>query len=1691
MPLSSCRRPLARGLFQSLSRFLTLALFLALILTLACGKPASGPDATAPTPAPAVSAAPLPSSPPAAAISVAKPKPPPAVFRLVEMLPAREAKILPDEALVVVQFSAAVEKSKVRKALRFSPNPLAWHGSTMPDDRTFELTVDLEPSTRYTLTVDRGLTSDEGAPLANEATPTVTFTTGVGKPRMQLDRGIYTVQAGGPGPLLWTRNVPAVAVRCAQIPREKVAALLPELAAAIGGYDRDNAVLPWSKLGGKATALPIASPVDKWHKTAIDTASLCGGTARGVAVVEVSTQTLNTKTNTSWNEPWRQRALANTTDLGLVVKAGAASGVVWVVGLRTGKPVAGAQVAVYTRQGKQTFVGKTDGDGLVKLPANTVLSPSKPAAANVREDDHTTLDRAGLVVAAWTADDLAVAAAAWDEGFGPWRYDVPFDWSGRATTVRGLLFSDRGLYRPGETVHVKGMVRQATATGLRVPEAKVARFRVSDARDNEVLVKELPLSAFGGFDADLTVPTAAPLGDWSVSAEVGDAKLTTTFLVEEFRKRTFEVKLKADEVSAKRDRPLRYDLEARYLFGAPVQGASVAWTLLKRSHDLSFKGYESFTFGWHSSDDSEGWSDDPDAAEPAADGTGTTDDQGRLVVQVTPAPEDGADPLDYILRAEVTDAANDAVTGSTVATWYPTAAILGLDAPWYGRAGTPLAIKGAAVDQKGQPVAMRAKATLQRLDWVCTKAPESSWASNCKEVSTAIESVDVSLSGHDTPIALTAPTGGYFRVSLMADDVSGKPLQTDRSFYVGGASGARWRSDDGEKMDLVVSGQRFAAGETAHVLPRTALASGSALLTLEREGVLQAEVSPWGGAGNAFAVKLRPEHMPNVIAGVVLVRGAAPGLREHTPRMQVGLTNLAVAADAQRLQVQVALAAESYEPGQEVTVTVQLRHGDKPVRGEVALSVADEGVLLLADYQTPDPHKALYAHHNLAVRTASNWQRLLKPSDPTEHEPDEGGDAAAATRTRKRFLSSALWLPALETDDNGVAVARFFAPDNLTAFRVMAMAGDANAHLGSADKRFTVKKPLQVQPVAPRFVVPGDSVTLGALVHNHTGSGGQATVRLVAQGMQVAVAEKQVQLPAEGALRVPFEATATAQSEVTLRFEVSLGAARDSVEISLPVVERLRVDRTVVGRGRVEGTVTAAVTFDTSGLVEKDSHLTIDIDRTGLSVLQPALTELVHYPYGCLEQTLSAWGPMTQLRSLSSDVPLGGIDAAKLNDYLAAGAQKLLSFQDASGHFSLWPQGTPRPSYTVVAMHAIAAAVKAGVVLDARLVREGWSALEAWAAAAEATTGADQASLALAACTLAEAGKPSLVANQRLLAGRKTLSLYGQTYLLRALHAAKAPASQVVPVLDALVAAVQSADDRAWLPEADADHDWWWPTDDHVRPTSALLVALLAVRPTHPLLPKLAEHLIHSARRDGSWANTHDNGLAVQALAAWARAQAAGSATVSVSLGDAELARQTLRGNQALHLQVPLATLKPGTLALQAQGAVRWVARVQQARREALPPAAANGIKVTRQYLDAKTGKPLATVGAGQLVRVEVELATPTNYADVALVDPLPAGFEAANVRLGAPSMGSEDVGGEPGDGEDGEGYGGWLWQWTEMRDAEVRAFAGSLPAGSHTFGYLARALVAGTFTAAPATAEQMYQPEVRGRSAATRVVVR
>jgi hypothetical protein len=208
--------------------------------------------------------------------------------------------------------------------------------------------------------------------------------------------------------------------------------------------------------------------------------------------------------------------------------------------------------------------------------------------------------------------------------------------------------------------------------------------------------------------------------------------------------------------------------------------------------------------------------------------------------------------------------------------------------------------------------------------------------------------------------------------------------------------------------------------------------------------------------------------------------------------MRMGIVNLAIQPDDTKLVVSVDTDKPSYRPGEQVTATVKVTDPTgAPVSSEVSIAAADEGVLSLLGYQTPDPIPTFYAPWGLGVSSATQLEYLRDIPGANEDRPAFGGDAVGTVRSR--FVATAVWTPNAVTDATGVAKVTFAAPDNLTAFRVMALAADRGHRFGSADKRFAVSKPLQLHAALPRFVDIGDTLQGGVVVHNETGPSGPSS----------------------------------------------------------------------------------------------------------------------------------------------------------------------------------------------------------------------------------------------------------------------------------------------------------------------------------------------------------------------------------------------------------------------------------------------------------------------------------------------------------------------------------------------------------------------------------------------------------------------
>jgi uncharacterized protein YfaS (alpha-2-macroglobulin family) len=225
---------------------------------------------------------------------------------------------------------------------------------------------------------------------------------------------------------------------------------------------------------------------------------------------------------------------------------------------------------------------------------------------------------------------------------------------------------------------------------------------------------------------------------------------------------------------------------------------------------------------------------------------------------------------------------------------------------------------------------------------------------------------------------------------------------------------------------------------------------------------------------------------------------------------------------------------------------------------------------------------------------------------------------------RADFKTTAFFEAGRVTSNEGKAHFHFKLPDNLTTFRLMAVAADAGDRFGAGELRLTVNKPLMATPALPRFLRGGDAATVGIVIHNHTERAGKATVTAKATGATLDGARQVVDVPANGATRVRFAAKAADAAAATFEFALALGGDRDAVRVTVPIDRPRTVDnRLLVERALGKRETWSATLGTTSDVLRNESTLTITVDTTGVGDLAPGLRSLVEYPYGCLEQTTS------------------------------------------------------------------------------------------------------------------------------------------------------------------------------------------------------------------------------------------------------------------------------------------------------------------------------------------------------------------------------------------------------------------------------------------------------------------------------------
>jgi alpha-2-macroglobulin len=1255
---------------------------------------------------------------------------------------------------------------------------------------------------------------------------------------------------------------------------------------------------------------------------------------------------------------------------------------------------------------------------------------------------------------------------------------------GARSPIRALIFSDRGAYRPGATMHFKATLRHDTGKSLRPVGHLPVRLRVVSPTGKDAFSATGITDAMGGFSADFETAATAEIGRYQTSIEpllAHEALATTMTQVAEFEPPRFTVDV--DSQAGEREGTMTALVRGRYLFGAAMDDAPTTWTLRREAAPMPSGPFVSQGLTFRPRGGLPGWTRTGDAK---------LGEDGTLKLEQAVEVEATGGPQRFVLEAEVTDASHRAIAARDSVVLHPADHYAGLRiADTWVDVDTALPVELGVVDREGASVADRSvEVELVHVQWTRSRKPGAGgsvhvdWHETRRRVDRCVTRSASTL----VRCEVTPKKSGTYELVARVDGKEGGTIRA----WAYGSGYAEVEPNAGHTIELQADKRSYAVGDTAKVVARNPFGAATAIFTVEDGGEITRQTQRVEAGPVSFEVPIADHFAPHVHATLTLLPIGAEGLAAADWRF--GATRLPVSLDDKRLEVAVASDRERYQPGEDVEITVDVSRAGTPVAdADVALFVVDEGVLRLTNHHAPDPVNALFQGPALQFAIADTRRALAQMLARSQVPGDGGGDGEQSlVSTRENFVHTVLWKPDLRTDDKGRVKAQLKLPDNLTTFRMMAVVLDVEGRGGVVERGFEVQKPLMAVPAVPRFAALGDRFAAATMVHNNEAD--PRRVRVVLEHGR-RTREETVEIPGQGRRRVAFELEASERGDLPLTFSVhdEDGKIHDRVRVTVPVAppgidERPRLAGSFSRAQEILMEVPANAYADIPGT----DDIVVTVGQHMWPELGSRLEYLVGYPHGCVEQTTSSTLPLLAARELLPRLGVTRFDPPQIDTFIRAGLDRLASMRTPNGGLAYWPGGHESNLYgTAYAVRAIALASREGIATPPGLLEDVVEYLQGHLRAGSSRSASEAEILTSIALGLSEADALPASSADMLWDTVERQGVFGLANLALALATLQGQEDRVSDLLDLLE---QSFDEHGELTKKNPDDDfWYYGSDQRTRAQAAL--ALGRLRPASTLLPALVDELIHAT---ASY-TTQATAFGLIALREHVRQAPQAEGSMRVVLDGVtlipSLKESAALGGSALRYRIPAqrvagrrAMLRLETTADTAVAFLvesRWRRPLDDVKGLA-ETSAERGPEVYRMFTDPR-GKAvdLASVQPGQTLRVALLARLPIGAIErqrlgyLALTDRLPAGFEAIQPDLWTVSRAPELDDAHP-------LYNLLRWgsaeaSHVELRDDRVHLYFDRVWDEYVVGTYLVRATTPGTYVVPPTMGELMYEPDSFG----------
>lgn len=1338
------------------------------------------------------------------------------------------------------------------------------------------------------------------------------------------------------------------------------------------------------------------------------------------------------------NRNLRAYTILSVTDIVMINKMGKTDLLSYIANRQTGEPVAGVSISQVDKH-SDSSIQETDANGITMLKA-----PSKHG------------------------DTLRLVAVKGK--------DIAFNEVGaynRESTAAlvGYVYTDRPVYRPGDKIRFRGVLRREAPVGYETPASQSVSVEITDPDGKSIYQKTLTTNSNGVIHDELDTDKDSALGNFYIQVHSDSNTVSGNFEIQEYKKPEYEVRVNPEKARVLEGETVKAVIDSKYYFGEPVAGAKVTYSIHRSRYW--------FPYWYEPGEDMDNSQADSDDSGPAGEevdqGEGTLDADGKMTISVDTAVSETHEDYTYRIEAGVTDKAGREISGSGwITATYGTFNVSAQPDSYVLTPGSSTTLKISARDYDNKPVATNVH--LEIASW--------NWRQKSTEGKISDANVTTGEDGTATATVTVPSTGGEIRV-LASANAGGRTVE-GTTWVWAPASGYDWGYENERSMKIIADKKSYKKGDKAKILVVAGKPGAAVLLTVEGRDLRSHQMLRAQSGGTVeFTYDVTTDDEPGFFVSAVSVREG---------QLYQGQKRVSVPPEDHKLDISITTDKATYLPGQTATYDIAAKSPDgKPaVNADLSFGVVDEAIYAIRKDQTPQAIDVFYGRDYDEVQTLTSMNyyfsgeagvrrmQLAALRNPIKlaqlkEEP------LVKPKIRKLFPDTAFWQSDLTTDGTGHAKVQVPFPDSLTTWRATVRGVGAGDQFGDETAKIIVRKNLILRLAVPRFFIQDDEVVISALVHNYLTTSKHAKVNLTLTGLDIlsGAATQEIDVASKQEAKVDWRVKAKSVHEAKITGEALTNEESDALELTLPIhPQGIPLHDAKSGSIADSGAQTVSMSYP-NGAVAGSRSLSIRLSSSVAGSIFGALEYLTSFPYGCVEQTMSGFLPDVMVQKSIRELGLKQqVDEAGLHDKIQAGLERLYNFEHTDGGWGWWETDDTHPFMTAYVVAGLSEARADGVEVNDQAIKKG----SAWIKNALSTNNdLDPDLRAYMIYALSMAGEPDSHSADKLYGDRSKLSAYGEALLGLTFEQAKDGRAQALA--DSLKKSVQDdGAEASWPATRDAMLDF--EADITPESTAYVMKFLSHESKDSPLLPKAALWLVNHRNQGYWWSSTKQTAMVIYGLIDYLKAtnELHPDLSATVSVNGQKVAQQTFNSDSAMAapeilLDESKIQTSDNSVHIESSGKGRLYYSVQATHYSNDAHLEKNGaisLNLLRDYYRLSPARtegrivynlqPLeGPISQGEIIAVRLTV-TGSDWRYLLLEDPIPAGTEFIE------KDNLYEIANKP----------PWWRYWfsrRELHDDHMAIFDTFFYEQQKQYFYLLKVVNPGTFHVSPARVEPMYQP--------------